>query len=149
MLDALRRSPVRWISPDQMAILAIASPISGPGRTAKRAVAESDEVELDAVAGLLQAKDWRGEAAPLMADEVVGAWRAKQGGMAAEILGALFTRGDRTREEVAAELGRSPISGPWRSAWKSLRNNLLVEEAGGKRWRLASILRSLPEEPSS
>jgi hypothetical protein len=144
MLAALTRSPFRALTPDEVAILAIASPISGPARLAKRELAALEAVELDAT-GRLTARGWRQDApGKLTGDEVVDGWRRKQGGMQAEILGRLFAKGELTRDEVAADLGRSPISGPWRGAWKVLRNNLLVEEIDGKRWRLAWILRELP-----
>lgn len=146
LLDAVQRSPVAELMPDDICLLAGVSPISGPARIAKAWLIQQADVGIGS-SGQVSARDWRGDGNErLTRDEVVDAWRTKLGGMPAEILGFLFVHDSGTREAIAADLGRSPISGPWRVAWKKLRNNLLVEEVGDKRWRLAPILRALPKE---
>jgi hypothetical protein len=142
LLTAMQHSPRRDLTWSEAAILAVVSPISGPTRIARNQLLAGDDL-YSGTPGRAGAAIWVGADEPLIADDVVDAWRAKLGGMAADILGHLFCVGPDAKDLVAEALGRSPISGPWRMAWKKLRNNLLVEERDGK-WRLAAILRELP-----
>lgn len=146
LLEAMRRAPRRELMWSEVALLAGASPVSGPFRGARRAL-DGD----GSIVTLLQGRDvahasWDGQANPLLAEDVLPLWQAKLGSMAARVFAHLAeSRRTTTPPDVAYAIGVSATSGPYRGAWKQLRNNLLVEAAGDPgAWRLAAILRELP-----
>lgn len=66
-------------------------------------------------------------------------WKGILGGRAAEIIGLLEEQGPMTKIDVADALGCAASGGHWNSAWKSLRDNLVVTETASG-WGLADEL---------
>lgn len=68
-----------------------------------------------------------------------GQWQRILGGRAAQIIG-LLAESSGTKEEIAYALNCAPSGGHWNAAWKSLRDNDLVESAANGSFRLTAEL---------
>lgn len=131
MLAVLDTNPPVRRSWTQIATLAGLKARGGHFNAGKKALI--DQAWVEEAAGLVSIRQTSATSRPPTADPaaLVDLWAANLSGAAPKILRHLFVAGRQTREQVGEALGLQPRGGHWNAAWKELRDNGIVEEAGG------------------
>jgi hypothetical protein len=143
MLAVLDTDPPVRRSWTQVATLAGLKARGGHFNAGKKGLVESDLIEVDGDMVMIAKPSGNARTGKIGQSAIVEMWAKVLRGAAPKILRTIAdSRTPISRESIATLLNMQPRGGHWNAAWKELRDNNLVEEAGsGGGWRLSSNIR--------